>query len=162
MSIENRINLEIDDTKKTAINTNLSGLKTELSPILIALPANQKKALPKIGEHYMDFVERAVEGADKNPILVPPYINLDEVKVDMEAWKLLHSIERDLERLVSLLDDTATLSGSEAYSSMLSFYNFLKQAAKDGVPNAKPLYDNLKQYFPGTGNKSNTQNTEEE
>ncbi|MFA9372430.1 MAG: hypothetical protein ACERIH_12035 [Labilibaculum antarcticum] len=162
MTIENRISIKVEGAKREAIETNLNGLKTELSSLLIALSADEKKDLPKIGEHYMDFVDRAFEGAEKNPELVPPYLKLDEVKVDMDAWKLLHAIERDLERLVSLLGDTATLSGSEAYSSMLSFYNFLKQAAKDGVPNAKPLYNSLKHYFPGTGNKSNANKTEEE
>ena len=162
MSIENRINLEIDSAKQEAIQTNLNGLKTELNSLLIALPPNQKKDLPKLGEHMMDFVERAYEGAEKNPTLRPPYLKMDEVKVDVEAWKVLHSVARDLEQLVSLLNDTATLSGSEAYSSMLSFYNYIKQASKDGVPGAKPLYDGLKHYFPGTGNsKSKSKETEE-
>ncbi len=161
MSIENRINIEVDGTKREAIETNLNGLKTELSPLLIALSATEKKDLPKIGEHYMDFVERALEGAGNNSQLVPPYLKLDAVKIDVEAWKLLHSIERELGQLVSLLNDTATLSGSEAYTSMLSFYNYLKQGSKDGVPGAKPLYDSLKHYFPATGKKSNANKTEE-
>ncbi|PXX96183.1 hypothetical protein DF185_20605 [Marinifilum breve] len=162
MTIENRINLVVDDPKREAIETNLTGLKTELSTLLIALSPKQKKDLPKLGEHMMDFVERSYEGVGKNPTLAPSYIKMDEVKVDMEAWKLLHSIARDLEQLVSMLNDTATLCGSEAYSSMLSFYNYIKQASKDGVPGAKPLYDGLKHYFPGTGNsKDKTKDNEE-
>ena len=162
MSIENRINIEVDGPKREAIETNLNGLKTELSPLLIALSATEKKDLPKIGEHYMDFVERALEGAEQNIGLVPHYLELDKVKIDVEAWKLLHSLERELSQLGSLLNDTATLSGSEAYSSMLSFYNYLKQGSKDDVPGAKPLYDSLKHFFPGTGKKSNTNKIDEE
>jgi ABC-type transporter Mla subunit MlaD len=153
MAIENRINLEIDSTKQEAITTNLNGLKTELEPLLVALPADEKKNLATIGERLMTFVEQAVISAEANPNLVPPYIQMDGVKTDIQAWKTLNNISKELEYLQSLLNDTAALSGSEAYSSMLSFYNYLKQAAKDGVPGAKALYDKLKHHFSSAKKK---------
>jgi len=161
MTVENRISLKIDETKREGINNKITGLKKELSPMLVALSPNQKRDLPKIGEHLMNFVEEAVYAAEQNLSVVPPYLNLEEVRVDMNAWKYLHSVSKELEQLLSLLNDTATLSGSEAYSSMLSFYNFIKQASKDGVPGAKPIYERLKHYFPGTGNKNNNKKSEE-
>ncbi|MGQ1910190.1 hypothetical protein ACT3CE_10405 [Marinifilum sp. RC60d5] len=161
MTIENRINLEIDSTKQEAITTNLNGLKTELEPLLVALPADQKKNLAMIGDRLMTFVEQAVNSAEGNPDLVPPYLKLDEVKVDVQAWKLLNNISTELEYLLSLLNDTVALSGSEAYSSMLSFYNYLKQAAKDGVPGAKALYDDLKHHFANAKKKEDANPVEE-
>jgi len=160
MTIENRINLEIDQTKRETIGTGLAGLKTELLPLLVALTVENKRSLPLVGERLINFIEQAVKSADQNPNLVPPYLKLEDVKVDMEAWKYLNGISRELEHLLSLLNDTAALSGSEAYSSMLSYYNYLKQAAKDGVPGAKPIYDDLKHHF-SVAKKINDSNSEE-
>jgi len=160
MTIENRINVEIDSAKKEAIATNLNGLKTELEPLLVALPAEQKKNLAMIGERLMTFVDQAVESAESNQDLVPPYLKLDQVKVDVQAWKDLNNISKELEYLKSLLKDTAALSGSEAYSSMLTFYNYLKQAAKDGVPGAKAVYDELKHHFSSAKKKEDVKSEE--
>jgi len=156
MTIENRINLEIDQAKRETIETGLAGFKTELIPLLVALSADNKRNLPMVGERLINFVEQAIKSADQNPDLIPPYIKLEGVKVDMETWKYMNALSKELEYIVSLLNDTAALSGSEAYSSMLSYYNFLKQAAKDGVPGAKPIYDNLKHHFSVAKNKTNT------
>jgi len=156
MTIENRINLEIDQVKRETIETGLAGFKTELLPLLVALSADNKRNLPMVGERLINFVEQAVKSADQNPNLVPPYIKLEDVKADMEGWKYLNGISKELEHIVSLLNDTTALSGSEAYSSMLTYYNYLKQAAKDGVPGAKPIYDNLKHHFSVAKNKTNT------
>ncbi|MDQ1771371.1 hypothetical protein GQR60_12485 [Labilibaculum sp. A4] len=55
-----------------------------------------------------------------------------------------------------MLNDTVALSDSEAYMAMLSYYNFLKQATKDAVPGAKPIYDNLKHHFTSAKNSTST------
>ncbi|WP_461631105.1 hypothetical protein [Labilibaculum euxinus] len=60
-----------------------------------------------------------------------------------------------------MLNDTAALSDSEAYMAMLSYYNFLKQAAKDAVPGAKPIYDNLKHHFTSAKNSTSTNTNED-
>jgi hypothetical protein len=39
------------------------------------------------------------------------------------------------------------MSGSEAYTAALAYYNSVKQAAKMNVPNAKSIYKDLKQRF---------------
>ncbi|WP_421920569.1 hypothetical protein [Marinifilum sp.] len=161
MTIENRINVEIDSVKQEAITTNLNGLKTELEPLLVALPAEQKKNMAVIGERLMIFVDQAIKSAENNPDLVPPYLKLDQVKVDAQAWKDLSNISKELEYLKSLLNDTAALSSSEAYSAMLSFYNYLKQAAKDGVPGAKAVYDDLKHHFANAKKKEDANPVEE-
>jgi hypothetical protein len=48
-----------------------------------------------------------------------------------------------------MIDDTMLLSGSEAYIAVLAFYNYLKGAAKMGVPGAKTIFEDLSTRFPG-------------
>jgi hypothetical protein len=51
--------------------------------------------------------------------------------------------------ILTEVDDMATIAGSEALSSILSYYNNVKDAAKKGVPGAKAIYDDLAKRFPG-------------
>ena len=50
---------------------------------------------------------------------------------------------------IDRLDDTMTLSGSEAYGAVLTFYNYIKGAAKSNVPGAQTIFDDLSTRFPG-------------
>jgi TolA-binding protein len=50
-------------------------------------------------------------------------------------------------------DDTAMTSGSEAYQAALIFYNSVKMAARQDVPGAKAVYEELRKRFPGTRRK---------
>ncbi|MBI9058946.1 MAG: hypothetical protein JEZ01_14365 [Labilibaculum sp.] len=94
--------------------------------------------------------------AESNPDLIPPYIKLKDVKKDVEAWKVINPIIKDLEQQLSQLNDTAALCGNEAYSPVLS-YHYIKQAAKDGVTGAKPIYEDLKKQFPSTAPKKKSE-----
>ena len=53
--------------------------------------------------------------------------------------------------MVEKLDDTTLLTGSEAYSAALVFYNALKGAAKAGEPGMKTVYADLQSRYPGRG-----------
>ena len=46
-------------------------------------------------------------------------------------------------------------AGHEAYESALAFYNAVKVAARNNVPGAKVIYEDLSQRFPGAGRKTN-------
>jgi hypothetical protein len=52
-----------------------------------------------------------------------------------------------LQQLSREVDDTAMLAGSEAFTQTLSFYNSVKQAARDNQPGAQALFDELKKRF---------------
>ncbi|MDQ1771372.1 hypothetical protein GQR60_12490 [Labilibaculum sp. A4] len=55
-------------------------------PLLVALSVEKKRNLPIVGERLITFVERATQRVNQNLKFVPPYLNLDDVKVDLEAW----------------------------------------------------------------------------
>ncbi len=82
------------------------------------------------------------------PDYIPNFIDIPESKVDFEAVKSLHSVITPLERISNLLNDTMTLAGSEAYSSALSIYKVLKNAAGMGQPGAEEATRELRNRFP--------------
>lgn len=100
------------------------------------------------------FVEKVLNYSVSNPSFSPKYLNIDDLKIDLEAVNTLNQIFRPLSQIVSGLDDTILLSGSEAYTAALSYYNSVKQAAKMNVQEAKPIYEELSKRFPGRPKKS--------
>jgi hypothetical protein len=144
--MDNKISLDIPATTLTAVNTALATAKTNLS-FLISLTPNDRLSIPKMGDGTLAFVKKAYEYAKLNPTLVPSYINVEELRKDIETVEKLHSIYALVNELHSRLDDTMMLAGSEAYVASLSFYNAAKAAAKTNIPAAKPVADDLSARF---------------
>jgi hypothetical protein len=108
-----------------------------LKPYMVALTPAERQELPKIIDGTVPFVQKSLEYAQTNTQFVPSYIDVKELKVDFDAVEALSQIFRPIEQLYSNLNDTMTLSGSEAYVASLAFYNSVKQAAKVNVPAGK-------------------------
>ena len=102
-----------------------------------------------MGDKTLAFVEKALEFGSTYPDLVPPYVDLAELKKDLEATKIMISILRKLEEITTMLDDTALLAGSEAYTAALSIYAAAKDAARRNVGGAASAYNEMKMRFPG-------------
>jgi hypothetical protein len=51
-------------------------------------------------------------------------------------------------QITEALSDTIILSGSEAYSAGLMFYNSAKNASKSKIPKAETIYNDLAACFP--------------
>ncbi len=144
---ENRISIELTAAQIKAVNDAIKALVETLQPVLIALNAEDKKNLAKLGEKSVAFVEKAIQYAESNPELVPAFINVDEMKKDYAGFNQLNAVLRPLLQITGNLDDTMTLCGSEAILQSLAFYNSAKVAAKMNVPNAGTVYEDLSQRF---------------
>ncbi len=77
----------------------------------------------------------------------PSYLNVEELKTDLQAVTDLTQIFRPIEQLCENLNDTITQAGSEAYIASLAYYNSVKQAAKMNIPDAKTIFNDLKIRF---------------
>jgi len=133
MNLENRISLKIDKDDVRKIKEAIKTLQRLLSPHLVPLSSDDRKQLPKLGSSHLPFVDIALETAKANPNLAPPYVNIDELRVDLEAVELMNGLIMPLEQITSDLSDSLTLAGSEAYVSSLAIYNTVKRAEKMGV-----------------------------
>ncbi len=140
---ENRISIEFSQAELDAINDAIAIINSKLAPKLIALEADDKKALAKIGERSLPFVEKCVQYAESNPEFLPFYVSAVELKKDFTAFSVLKNLLRPLSQLIGNIDDTATLCGSEAINDCSSYYGSVREASQRGVPNAKPIYDDL-------------------
>ncbi|WP_154852999.1 hypothetical protein [Cyclobacterium xiamenense] len=147
MSTKNTISIEIPEAELATIRETLNTLKTSLGPYLLALTPSERRTVPKMSDGTLPFVEKAMEYAREDGQFLPPYVEITELEKDWNAVKTLMPVLRDLQQLVSNLNDSVTMAGSEAYVGALSYYNSVKYGAKINVADAKTIYEDLRQRF---------------
>ncbi|MGV8878503.1 MAG: hypothetical protein ACOH2A_05690 [Sphingobacteriaceae bacterium] len=146
---QNKISVTISDGELAEAAKKLNEVQTLLMPYLIALSPDERQTIIKMGDKTSAFVEKALEYAVNKPTLTPGFIELPEWQIDSRAQGSLVKLLRMVQQLGSNLDDTAMLCGSESYASALGFYHNVKQASKMNVPDAKSIFEDLSQRFPG-------------
>ena len=147
MSKENQVSIEISPADLKTVLEAVKLVETILKPYLIALTPEERRKKTKMGEKTISFVEKITEYAVTNPEFKPAFMNAEDLLIDFKAVGDLTQIVRPLAQLASTLDDTILLSGSEALMTSLMYYASIKQANKSNVPNAKPIYDDLKKRY---------------
>ncbi|MBI9073103.1 MAG: hypothetical protein JEY94_15990 [Melioribacteraceae bacterium] len=157
MPEQNDVSIVIPPEVLTEVQDAVTLIKTKLEPYLVALTPEERKTMAKMSDKTVAFVEKSLNYTEASPEFAPPYMKVDELKIDVKAVDDLNSILKPIEQISSNLDDTVMVCGSEAYISALSYYNSVKVAAKMDIPNAKPIYDDLRQRFPGRPKKVKTE-----
>lgn len=157
MANENLTSIEFTTEEKTTVKTAITSVNEVLEPKLISLTTGDRVERMKMGDGSVSFVEKVLDYAQSNPEFAPPYMNVPELAIDLNAVKDLQSIYRPLVQLVKLLDDSILLSGSEAMVASLSYYASIRTASKMNIPNAKPIYDDLKKRFARSRRTSDTE-----
>jgi hypothetical protein len=107
-----------------------------------------------MGDKSLAFVEKAHDYAQDNPNLVPSFLDMAAFDVDFADAHGLWSILTLIKQLQEVLEDTVMVAGSEAYHGALAFYHNTQAAAKQDVPGAKAIYEDLKTRFPGGKRKA--------
>jgi hypothetical protein len=118
-----------------------------LRQLLYPLTAEDRQTILKMGDKSLAFVEKTSELAASNPEFCPSYFNLEELRIDLADAVGLRTLSNRLHQFSSEVDDTMMLAGHEAFAQALTFYNAVKQAARDNVPGAEQLFDELKKRF---------------
>lgn len=148
MSQENLISTTIPAETLAAINTSLATINTALANILLFnLIADERKAMRVMGDKSIAFVQKALEYAENNPALLPPYLDLAEAKKDFVLAHDLYGIQQQINILQRAVEDTMMVAGSEAYDTALIFYNSVKGASRVNVPGSEAVYNDLQQRF---------------
>jgi hypothetical protein len=151
----NEIAVTFPEGEKTKINQAITTLDTILLPKLVNLDAKERQFLPKMGDGSVSFVQKSVIHMEQNPDLIPKYISVSDMKIDLEAVEILLKFQFSLMKSADLLDDSILLSGSEALVCALAFYNYILGAAKANVPGADVIYKDLRVQFKNKGKKTN-------
>jgi hypothetical protein len=136
------------------IQNSLHTMLQQLTPYATPLTPQERHALLKMGDKSLAFVEKAHDYAHNNPELVPSYLDLASFDVDFADAHGLWTILNTVKQLHELLEDTILASGSEAFHAALAVYHNTQAAAKQDVPGAKAVYEDLKTRFPSVKRRS--------
>lgn len=159
MAQQNLVSFGMNESDMAEVTAAIATLKAKLLPQLKTLSADERIELPKMGDKTVPFVQKALEYCDSNIDLVPPFLDVNDLKVDVDAVVSLRSIYQPLLQITDALNDTMLLSGSEAYAGALMLYNAAKHTAKSNIYGAKNVYEDLSARFPGRPRKSSSHDT---
>lgn len=156
--MKNNHSISIPGEVVDQVNTKVDEIYELLKAYLITLTKEERRTILKMGEKALSFVSNANNLSKEHPELLPSFVAQEDFDIDVADATSLLPLENNLTALSSLINDTAMLAGSEAYNSALLFYNNVKLAAKNNVPGAKEVYDELKTQFPRRKRKEEVEN----
>jgi len=157
MSNENRMSLVMPDEVVAGAKQHFTDAAQIVSPFLMNLTPEEIKELPKMGDKSYSFVTKALEYMKIPGTPIPSYLNVAELEVDLKGYDTIRQVLQTVMPTIDMLNDSMTLSGSEAYVAVLAYYNYIKGAAKSNVPGAQTIYDDLSARFPGRPVKKSEQ-----
>ena len=153
MNKENLVSLSIPEGELSEIRKAIKILQERLLPYLLELTNDEKESMAKMGDKTVAFVTKATEHAEAHDKLVPVFVDVAELRKDLQAIETLRPFYNSLSHLVKGLEDTIMVAGSEAYLAALAFYQSTKVGAKMNVSGAQEIYNDLQPRFPGRGKK---------
>jgi hypothetical protein len=150
---ENLYELVLTTEEVTQIDNAIEVLETVLLPKLTVLEKGGKQDLLIMGDKSVSFVDKALEVARQDNDLLKAFVNLEAFTIDVQAVDRLRSISYKLKQVLSGVDDSYALSGSEAYKTALMVYSLMKNAAKMNHPGAKEKVEEMSSRFPSRRKK---------
>lgn len=145
------LSASLADADLQAIKAAIATIKSKL-PFLISLTAEERRALPKMGNKSLSFVTNSLTVAQNNPDILPASLKIAEFARDTELAAALAEILTLLEQLTEEVDDTLMAVGSEAMRTSLDVYDYVKTAAKK-TPGLKSVAEQLGERFKSMGNR---------
>ncbi len=122
-------------------------------PFLITLSVEERRKLFKMGDKSLAFVNNSLTIAQSNRDILPASFDLDEFVRDYQLAATLTELLLGLRQMTEQVDDTLLAVGSEAMSSSLTVYDYVKTAAKK-TPGLKILAQQLGERFKAIRNKT--------
>ena len=105
-----------------------------------------------MGDKSLAFVNNSITAAQSNPDILPASFDIQEFVRDYQLAATLTELLIALRQLSEQVDDTLLAVGSEAMSSSLTVYDYVKTAAKK-TPGLKSLAEQLGDRFKAMRNK---------
>lgn len=151
MALENLISVTFTEAELKQMDDAFTVIEGILKGKVINLSPKQRQQHGRVKYEMEVWVGKAVGYADKNPTLLPSYIDKSELTADFTTHGQLNPRIDRLETILQGMLDTNLLLGTDLYNNLIAFYRTLREASKSNAPGASSIYKDLKQQFPGGG-----------
>lgn len=151
------ISAKLTEADVRAIKEALATIQDKL-PFLVNLTVEERRKLFKMGNKSLAFVSNSLTAAQSNREILPASFSVDEFVSDYQLATTLTDIHFGLQQLTEKVDDTLMAVSSEAMSSSLTVYDYVKTAAKK-TPGLKAIADQLGERFKAMRTKAPKETT---
>ncbi|BAY90718.1 MULTISPECIES: hypothetical protein [unclassified Tolypothrix] len=134
------------------IKASLQTIQQKL-PFLVTLSNEERRRLLKMGDKSLAFVNNSVTAAQSNRDILPASFDVEELVRDYQLATALTELLTSIRQLNEQVDDTLLAVGSEAMTSSLTVYDYVKTAAKK-TPGLKTVAEQLGERFKAIKSKS--------
>ena len=145
--MENRISIIIPQADLKKLREALDTIRITMEKYVISLTPEQRKRMAKMSDGTEAFVTKVMDYAVTDPQFNPAYMDVAELKKDLDAYLQLKPFVTAANQLQDDLNDTAVMAGSEAYAAALAYYGAVKMGVRMNVNGAKAIYEDLKKRF---------------
>ncbi len=146
------ITATLSEAELEEIKAALQTIEQKL-PFLINLTTEERRRLFKMGSKSLAFVNNSLTAAQSNRDILPASFDLEEFARDYQLSAALTDIFFRLQQITEKVDDTLMAVSSEAMSSSLTVYDYVKTAAKK-TPGLKILAEQLGDRFKAIRTKA--------
>ncbi|MEH2448708.1 MAG: hypothetical protein V7K18_23880 [Nostoc sp.] len=119
-------------------------------PFLITLSTEERRKLVKMGDKSLAFVNNSITAAQSNREILPATFDVEELVQDYQLAAALTELLISMQQLTEQVDDTLMAVGSEAMTSSLTVYDYVKTASKK-TPGLKSVAEQLGERFKAIG-----------
>lgn len=140
----------LDSELKTDLLTEFSRLRGLLATPPSFSPS-ERKVIQTMSEGRTPFATKALVYGEITPSILPPFVIISELKMDLKAYNDYFEVMREYELLGKKLRDLMFAAGADSFYAALAIYNSAKMAARTGMSEAKPIVDDLKTLFEKQG-----------
>src|SRR4030095_5759580 len=95
----NAINTVLSEGTFSDIKSRITETKQQM-PFLVALTAKERKYNFKLGTKRLDFTSKVVTTSQNEPVIIPSWIDIEDLKNDYFLSNQLFAIENMLESLL--------------------------------------------------------------
>lgn len=149
------LNPTLSEAHRTEVLQHLADANG-LLPFLVTLNADERRSIKQLSDRHYGFITKLLDHLAQHPAFKPAHMDADKLKLYFDLIAKLNPIKQRLEQLQIQLSDTLAVLGTEVDSEARKYYKMVSLAAKDGVPNAQPIYDDLRSRFPGGNTNAKT------
>ncbi|MBS3770712.1 MAG: hypothetical protein V5A51_10005 [Bacteroidales bacterium] len=136
----------MSDDRLKRIWDNLKGITDEM-PFLIDMTPEERRSRSVMNSARKPFVEKTIAYGEKDPRIVPNYLDIEEMKKSMKLYEQLVELGAEFKRVGEGLSDTAAAIGENLWTGGLSIYDSSKTASRNGVPGIDSVLNDLKAFF---------------
>jgi hypothetical protein len=154
MAIDNQISISFTPQEVTQMYDALTVIENIIKPKVVNLTPKQRKKYSKISNKMEHFAAKSVNYIDLRPDLVPFFVDVPEMKKDIEARRVLDPMLKRLSILYEEIDDTNKLVGYDVYQCIIAYYRNIRMLDKQNVSGIDTIYEDLSKHFAGRPKKT--------